>query len=348
MVKIKNIQVLRGLAVLGVVCFHLFLVERKYSGFETILPSVFQLGMMGVDLFFIISGFVMVMITIGKFQMPQQAFKFLYQRAGRIYPLYWVYSILALTVFLIKPEWVNSSQGNQVNIFASFLLLPSEKLPLVQVAWTLIHEMYFYLVFFLIFMFLSEKLLVHAIFFWGACVILLNLYLQTDNPFFDLILHPLTIEFLAGCLLGVFYQKNKESHLTRPVLMIIAGIFFLVAIAGYFYYDNLTQTLPAGWWRVGLYGLPCLVIVYCFIYAEKDGHHPPAYLVEIGNASYSIYLSHLFTINVVGRLWAMVTVPGWLDNIAEIMLALFLVLLVGFLSYYYIERPLQKQVVSMV
>ena len=134
--KIQNIQALRGIAVLSVVFFHLLTIEQKYGGSRTILPDLFQFGLFGVDLFFVISGFVMVTVTRGKFQIPRQALRFIYHRVARIYPTYWVYSILVLIVFLLQPSWVNNSLGNQVDILSSFLLFPSRNLPLVMVGWS--------------------------------------------------------------------------------------------------------------------------------------------------------------------------------------------------------------------
>ncbi len=342
MKQIRNIQSLRGIAVLFVVFFHLFIIEQKYSGFDTFLPDALQFGMFGVDLFFVISGFVMVTVTRDKFQNPKQAFMFLYNRATRIYPLYWVYTILALTVFLIQPSWVNSSQGNQVDILSSFLLLPSDKLPLVQVGWTLIHEIYFYLVYFLILIFLPEKFLVYAIGGWGALVVLLNLYPLSGSPFYNLVFNPLTIEFMGGCLLAVIYHRSGISKVSGRVLMLGAGIALLLAIAGHTVYQNVSGTLPAGWWRVLLYGLPSLFITYCAINAERTGFVFHSSLVQTGNASYSIYLSHLFTINVIGRIWAMFSIPPLFDNVIAISVALTSVLLVGFLSYMLVENTLLK------
>lgn len=340
---IKNIQSLRGIAVLFVVFFHLYIVEKKYSGFDTLLPDFLQFGMFGVDLFFVISGFVMVTITRGKFQTPRQSFIFLYHRAARIYPLYWVYTILALIVFLLQPAWVNSSQGNQVNILASFLLLPSDKLPLVQVGWTLIHEIYFYLVYFLIFLFLPERFLIYAIMGWGASVILLNLSAASNNPFYHLAFHPLTIEFLGGCLLAMIYHKHEKSKVGGgSQLAWIAVAALLVSVAGHVQVHAISGVPPAGWWRVLLYGLPSLIIVYCLTNAERGGFVFHSSIFQVGNASYSIYLSHLFTINVVGRIWKMFSVERLFDNLIAISTALILVLLVGFMSYRLVETPLLK------
>lgn len=64
-------------------------IEQKYGGTQTILPDFFNFGMFGVDLFFVISGFVMIAVTRGKFQNLKQATRFIYHRASRIYPAYW-------------------------------------------------------------------------------------------------------------------------------------------------------------------------------------------------------------------------------------------------------------------
>jgi peptidoglycan/LPS O-acetylase OafA/YrhL len=134
---------LRGIAVLLVAFSHLLLIEKKYGG-NSIIPEFVLFGASGVDLFFVISGFVMVTITREKFRKPMEALKFIYHRVIRIYPVYWIYSVLVLIVFLIQPSWVNSAQGNQVDIVSSFLLLPSNNLPLVNVGWSLVHEVYFF------------------------------------------------------------------------------------------------------------------------------------------------------------------------------------------------------------
>lgn len=339
--KLQSIQFLRGMAVLFVVFFHLYIMENKYNIFEKLLPDMFQFGAFGVDLFFVISGFVMVMVTRGKFQNLKQSIKFLYNRLTRIYPLYWFYTLLALTVFLIQPSWVNSSQGNQVNILESFLLLPSDKLPLVQVGWSLIHEVYFYLVYFLIFLLIPESFLLLVLVIWGLIFVTLNLILNPGNPYFDLIFHPLTIEFIGGCLLAILYYQTEKSKLGIKTLLALSGISLVFAVIGYEMYQTATGIIaPLGWWRVLLYGLPAWIIVYGLINAERSGFIFNKMLSQIGDASYSIYLSHLFTINVVGRIWAIFSVDDWWDNILFILITLALVLIVGFLSYWVIENRL--------
>ena len=336
--KLNNIQALRGVAVLVVVFSHLLVIEKKFGGANTVLPGWLQFGIFGVDLFFVISGFVMVTVTRGKFQNVRHSLLFLYHRASRIYPLYWVYTTLALIVFLIQPSWVNSSQGNQVDILASYLLLPDNLLPLVQVGWTLIHEMYFYLVFFVILLLVPEKFMPISILVWGAVIFIFGR--STGNAAYNLVFHPLTIEFLAGCLLAWHYHNSASLKINANGLLIIAGIGMIAAIIGFVSFVAQTGSAPDGWWRLAIYGIPAAVIVASITHAERNGTILPEFLIQSGNASYSIYLSHLFTINVAGRLWKLFSVDAIYDNLIVLPIIFLLALLVGFMSYKLIEIPL--------
>jgi peptidoglycan/LPS O-acetylase OafA/YrhL len=337
--RLQNIQALRGVAVLCVVLFHLTIIEKKYGGADQFLPGWFQFGMFGVDLFFVISGFVMVTVTRGKFHQAKEALLFLYHRISRIYPLYWVYTTMALAVFLIMPSWVNNSQGNQINIAASYLLFPSRLLPLVQVGWTLIHEMYFYIVFFLL-LFLPEKFFVQSLIFWGAVITLSGF--PTENPFIRVVLHPLTLEFIAGCLLAVHYYTSKPFKMNGYFLAAIAFLGLIAAVMGYIHYYGQTGLLPLDLAQAVYYGIPATLIVFCIIHAERNGLVLPNFLIQTGNASYSIYLSHLFTMNIVGRAWSLFPTDSIVDNVAAMIGAFVFTLTVGWISYRYIEMPLLK------
>ena len=137
---LKNIQLLRALAANGVVLAHLYVVEQKYGQGMIVLPASAQMGAMGVDLFFVISGFIMALLVRGATWR-----KFLVDRVTRIVPAYWFYTTLVLILSLLYPSFVNSSVEGQPSILRSYFLLPDSTGPLLAVGWTLIHEMYFYL-----------------------------------------------------------------------------------------------------------------------------------------------------------------------------------------------------------
>lgn len=327
---------------MAVALFHLMSIEQKYGGTQTILPDFFNFGMFGVDLFFVISGFIMIAVTRGKFQNLKQATRFLYHRASRIYPTYWFYSLLVLGVFLFKPTLVNSSQGNEVNILASFLLLPSEKLPLVMVGWTLIHEMYFYLVYFIFLLLVAEKHLMKALVSWVLAIVMVNIYFELNGPIEKLIFHPLTIEFVMGCFLGIYFSRtiNKNKY-RNSLLFLAASAVFIASIYGHNLYQSYTGHIePQNWWRVLIFGIPAIIIVFCFLSAERNGFIIHSSIGNIGDASYSIYLSHILTLSAAGRVWSEVSLDSVSDNLVILPTLMILVVAVGMLSFRYIEKPL--------
>lgn len=343
MKKIQNIQALRGMAALSIVIFHLIPIEEKYGGVKTILPFFVQVGRLGTDLFFVISGFILVVIARGKHKSLAEAGKFLFRRVTRIYPTYLFYTLLVLVVFFIQPTWVNSSQGNQFDLWASLFLLPSDTLPLVMVAWALVHFMYFYILFSLIILFFSEKNLGIIVLIWGLGVIFLNMTMKTHSPTLDVITHPVTIEFISGCLLAVFYYKT--NLIIKNNSLLILGVFAVaLAVYGYLsYYQATGMIKPIGWWRPLLQGLPATMIVFSLVYAERNGYSlHNSLLAKVGNVSYSIYLSHVLTLSAVGRVWSLFSTDKVWDNFVMLPILIIAVVIVGFLSYRFVEEPLIK------
>src|ERR1700712_10507 len=133
MERIYSLQGLRGLAVLGVVLFHMSAVEHKYAGGDILLPPLVDFFQLGVDLFFIISGFVMVIVSRGRFQSCAESKRFVFNRVSRIYPTYWLYYLLTLSVVLVQPGMVNSSHGSS-NLLMFFFFLSHHLVVLVVVA----------------------------------------------------------------------------------------------------------------------------------------------------------------------------------------------------------------------
>lgn len=342
MTKIQNIQALRGIAVLLVVLMHSLHIEQKYGGSESLLPDIFQFGMAGVDLFFVISGFVMVTVTRGKFRNPRASAIFLYRRMARIYPTYWVYSLLLLIVFFVRPTWINNAGGNQVDILASFLLLPSNIVPMVVVGWTLIHEVYFYVVFSLILLLIPERRLAHAAVLWGCGVWLVNAQSASPTPLVSLISHPLTLEFIGGCLIAILFFRTAVK-VRYDIFLGLTAVAVAASFLGFQYYQFATGSIIlSDWWRVAIFGIPALAVVYCLTNAERNGYVIHSSLILVGDASYSIYLSHILTSSAFGRIWALFSTDSIVDNIIMVPVLLTLVVLVGFLSYWLVEKPLLR------
>lgn len=342
MYRLYNIQALRGFAAILVLISHLLIIEGKYGGLGSVLPEILRYGVFGVDIFFVVSGFIMVTITKGKFRSLGYTAKFIAQRVVRIYPVYWFYSLLVLVVFLVYPDWINGSQGSQVDIVASFLLFPAENLPLLAVGWTLIHEVYFYIIFSLILMFFNEDKLPYALSLWTLAIIVLNLITSpSSSPLIRLVVHPLTLEFIAGCFLALLYFKNK-GNLNIKTLAVFT--ITMVAISLYLFVSEFgaNGVTPVGWVRPLIFGIPAVCVVYFFLMAEKVGWVFNKIFVTLGDASFSIYLSHILTLSLAGRLWSIVSSDGIIDNVIAVPVMFLFSCVSGVIAYFWIEVPIIK------
>lgn len=147
MKKFYNIQALRSVAVLLVVVFHFAGIEQIYGQGPNLFPRFTDIGASGVDIFFVISGFIMSTITRGQFENFKNAFTFLFHRITRIYPLYWFYTIVFLVSLLISDVIQRKTSVKfPYDYLPAFLLLPQNAPNILAVSWTLIYEIYFYFV----------------------------------------------------------------------------------------------------------------------------------------------------------------------------------------------------------
>ncbi len=334
--RLKNIQALRGIAAMAVVLSHLVLVEAKHTS-APILSDLFTFGMSGVDLFFVISGFIMVYITQTR-QSTQSTnvVDFLFARAARIYPLYWTVTIALLGVYLVRPDMVFASSPGDPDILKSFLLWPDEHLPLLEVGWTLIHEMGFYLVFALL-LFAPARWRPVAAVFWAIAVYVgLRVGWHTQSNITRILFHPLTFEFLAGALIA-------WVMLARPIrlgwVFALIGIFGLVA-GMYVWRDDMMALFNLPWHRVFTLLVPMAFILAAALSFERQQKIAPRALVRLGDWSYSLYLTHVLSISVVGRVWSLFEMPGPIDNAIMIFVMIVFSIAVAGFTYRLIEKPM--------
>lgn len=328
----KNIQALRALAANGVVLSHLLTVEGKYGHGFVSLPDWAHLGSCGVDLFFVISGFIMATVASG---MSGRAF--LFARITRIYPPYWFYTLLVFALSCFAPNMVNGSYDHPASVWRSFLLLPDSVGPLLAVGWTLIHEMYFYIGFAVILAIGLPPF--WALVGWAGIVGLLRLAFRDSlSPTGAVIFHPLTIEFIAGALIG-FAVKKKWNRGAWPALL-LGGVFLggVLSLAD----DPVRLVDGVSTWRhVALLGFPFALIVYGAAGIELNGTRFAGRLgVLLGDASYSVYLSHVLVLSALGRIFS--TLPDH-SAVLEAGFVLFALLAsngAGWLSRCLIEVPL--------
>jgi exopolysaccharide production protein ExoZ len=264
----RSLQALRALAALMVVLHHIggpdgF--EGKIGGDPRVFDWAYLIGPSGVDLFFVISGFIMTVTTAQLTRGVRSARSFLLRRVCRIYPAYLVVTAAIFLVYLWRPDLVNSSQATRPDILASFLLLPQEGLPLLLVGWTLVYELYFYLVF------AATLLAPRRISFpllgtWGVVVLVLHQLVTPDSsPFLRVAGNLQNLEFLLGigaALLVTGRRKPSAGLLLLAGAGLLGASYLMAARAGH---------LPDDWTRIVGIGGGCALLLCGVVVLELRG-----------------------------------------------------------------------------
>jgi exopolysaccharide production protein ExoZ len=327
-----------------VVLAHLHGIETKYCTTNHMLP--FEHGALGIDLFFVISGIVIASVTTDKFGSTRNAVTFLYHRLARIFPIFWIYTTIILLARSFNPLATATTPEHPVNILASYLLIPTNLPMLLLQGWTLTYELYFYLVFFLL-LFTPQRIAPWLLTLWGIAVV--GLKLQTGlspHTLIHVVINPTVLEFLAGCLLFHIYRRSRLPR-AASILILLAALLWLAAVLGYGSHAHPGQPTwiqADPWLKIFLYGTFATLLLLGAIELERTAliRYFPL-LASIGDWSYSIYLSHLLVLELIGRL-AFRTLSHNTNSILIITLvSLPTTIVVGYLSYTYLERPLMTR-----
>ena len=360
--KLDSIQALRGIAALLVLVFHIaghqiqILGEHPTSDLWVKKGPWYQ-GYAGVDLFFLISGFVMVYVTRNTGQTLSDVLGFVKKRATRIYPLWWILASFMGAYFFITYRMLGAPDLSGVSppatgyFIKSLLLIPQDHDPVLRLGWTLIHEMQFYLIF-AVLLFAPRRWLPALLTLWAGVNISGYFLGWTDTGAVQAIVFSLlSLEFIAGAAVALLMIRGVNVA-PKPILII--GIA-LTLIALIFYTDNSTSLTK--WGRVVVYTLPFAMIIYGASVMEQAGRiKVPRWLTTLGDWSYSLYLSHYLVLLVIRRIGGLlapylpeslvarftVGAPGLLDNIAFITVGFVLSIITAGLCYYILERPLLR------
>lgn len=337
--NLTSIQALRGFAALGVCFAHLHAVETKFGG-TPLLGNWALIGFGGVDLFFVISGFVMVWVTRADQGKASALPRFWLARFLRIYPLWWLVLSAVVAVWMVKPEWVYASHLTNPDILRSYLLFPAKEFPLHAVGWTLIHEVWFYSVFGLMLL-APARFLPALLVLWGGIVTAAALaFPAPSTPVLALMRHPLTLEFILGASIGLLATKQIFP---APRMIFQAGCVLLL-LAMLSIWSAPQSAFETQWSRVGLFGVPAAIIIWGWVGLEvTTGQVAPRWSQALGNWSYGLYLIHVLVFVALGRLAAPLSRDGGLDNLVLLIVALSSAIFAAFVLHIIIEKPLQKR-----
>jgi exopolysaccharide production protein ExoZ len=288
-----GVQALRGFAALMVVAFHAQLMVRdKLNG----LVINFQAGASGVDIFFAISGFVMVITTASAWGEPDLWRSFLRRRLMRIVPLYWCITAAFASLLLLYPRLAEHSSLMPWHTIASFLFIPAwngehKIAPLLVAGWTLSYEMLFYLLFAF-----ALRLRLHPVHVTTVALMALSAIglFRTDAwgaP--SSLLSPMLMEFVFGMWIGMATLKGRQ--LPAPVAQWLAPLSVLLLLA-----TNALPTQICFDYRLIFWGIPGAALLASIIALESKWNIWFQGLpVLLGDASYAVYLSHSLFISLL-------------------------------------------------
>jgi exopolysaccharide production protein ExoZ len=315
-----SVQYLRALAVAMVVFHH----TRGPAAWLFNPLSTLNFGGGGVDLFFVISGFVIWTAT-----RRERTVEFIQHRLIRIVPMYWcamtVFAVVSLTGFYIPP-------AGYAQIVKSALFIPhyhpfitNQLWPYVIPGWSLNYEMYFYAIF-ACGLAIGRPMLATLV---VVPLVAIAGWMAPDHlAAAEFAKNPVVFEFLLGVLIG----RLNETYMRRFGALLPIGLALLCA-------SDFTG-LP---WRLLSTGIQAaLILIGALSVEEVIRRHPNKLLKLIGDASYSIYLFHLLAIFGWTALYQKIPVKRWTQLIGFIASAMVLAICLGLLIHVAVERPLLK------
>ncbi|PDT17027.1 acyltransferase [Rhizobium sp. J15] len=281
-----QLQYLRAIAALMVVYFHAILQLAKVN--PAVDATAFLYGETGVDIFFVLSGFVMWLTTSGRAMSPVD---FARRRIRRIVPLYWLATLFSAVVALVAPSLLKSTVFDLPHLVASLFFLPWANAadpgtitPVVVPGWTLNYEMFFYFVFALLLP-LSEARRIPAMFAVFA-VILIACRLLPETTATRFYGEPIMLEFLAGVVLGRLYGQK----------ILLPNRWAWAAFATGFAFLFVNEALMPPESRFYAWGIPAIFIIYGAVSIDFSRLPVLGWLNYLGDCSYSIYITHAFTL----------------------------------------------------
>lgn len=360
---IHSLQIYRGMAALAVVLYHATVfTDGRYH--HAPLGGVFAFGFFGVHIFFVLSGFIMLFVHAGDFDRPGRILPYLKKRFTRIYPIYWAVLIPGALFYFFhihRPFDAYHFVGNLA------LMKLSRFDAIVPVAWTLFHEILFYAMFAT----LIVRFRVGVILFAGWLALILFVgYLGMEiappyllstlsgvdygaiRAFFTLAASSLNGLFLFGLASFTLYRllKRNAARDMIGVICFVGGILLILLCGAD--YDANHPAMNYSWIDMDHltlgFGLAGLLLMTSAASETMEGFFARRrILLFLGNASYSIYLTHYFVQSYLdSHLPDFVTAQGENSALTEFLILVALSLLCGGLFYRFLERPLLDKCVA--
>lgn len=334
--KLEFIQVLRFIAAMLVVLFHIHMHYRETS--YNLLGDFFRLGSNGVDVFFVLSGFIIFYTLKGNYNKPTT---FLFKRLFRILPSYWL--ILLIPTFISQIIGLSDKHPElfDFNHFINALFLTPNHLQ-IGPSWTLSYELIFYLIVFLALIFKQNGKYFFLLFSLPFLTLLEVIPIFEPIKFFQ---NPVSLEFLFGIV--VFKLTDKYILPKNIAYLALVGAAAVFIISG-LYLKFSFMDIPVLKSRSILFGIPAAVIIYSLICIEKQVKiKTPTFLLNLGAASYSLYLSHAILVSFIDKFAISWSDNAFIANCISLTGAVIAVI-VSLLVYKYLELPVIQKLYQLL
>jgi len=312
-----NLQILRAIAVVGVVTFHIAGELQRIESVAPIFYFIAQKGFSGVDLFFVISGFIMMHSQTTN---PRKPLEFFIRRLIRIVPMYYFVTLVYCTIYLIAPELFSTFRFSFPWLLVSLIFvsgLTTFGVPIVIPGWTLEYEILFY-----------GMLAATSKYFKGFKQIILSVLILGALVFFGV--NSIVLEFLFGMYCAYLSSRIKVSQFAAIVLVVLGTILFLL---------NYLINLPE-FSRVICFSIPFLFIVLGAICLKPSSNQ---IAISLGNSSFSTYLVQILAIPLFFKVIERFHLENFHGDLLG-MAAILFTLISGHFLFWKIERYLDSQI----
>jgi exopolysaccharide production protein ExoZ len=319
-VRLDCVQLLRAVAAVAVVTHHI---------------RLFGNGAWGVDLFFVISGFIMCYVT------EDSGRHFFAKRIIRIVPLYWGGTLAVFCVALFFPSLLDHTTADFVDLLKSLFFIPFKKghntVPVLFLGWTLNYEMFFYVVFSLSMALNHKRRAVIAIALLTAITVAGQWVPGHPVPlrFFT---RPIILEFAFGMICYELFTATAEQRMRNRsgasrLLWTLAGAIFIACMP-------LATVISPFEEPVLRWGGLAALSFYCILHG-LSGVKLPRGIVVVGDASYSLYLFHPYVIQLFTKMSGALSGTGPAAYCMAVLVIL-LCCVLSVISYEYLERPITE------
>lgn len=330
--EVRSIQVLRGIAAIAVAFYHTHLILMQYGDID-ILGWLAIHGKGGVNIFFTLSGFIILKAHWKHIGQPRQIPNYLYRRWSRLYPLYWLLTLVFIAASMTglgRPDF----SWSPLNLLSSFALyeLGVDATPPLQVAWTLFYEVKFYLAFVLLLV--SPFLGIVAFAVWTLAA----LYSTVTTGAVDAgWLSPWMLYFIAGMLVYVASERLPRwaAWPSAAVAAVLVAIYALRPDLHITYSGG--NILPSLLWLLPVCALGLFSTVQLDTARQHDGR---GLWTRLGDASYSIYLVHSAAISVCAIIGIKLHLYGIAGGYVLFALTFIAAIVSGYAVHVVIEKPL--------